>query len=146
MPARTKKERKSAKRGTMKRTAPKRAMQKQSAPKRVVSGNGAQKKAAAQAPRFTYSNLTFSEQDHGTYDAAIGHFQEQLGEHYKNLVNGVWVDAQGGHEQAHASPADTRIVVSYFPRFGRAETVEAIRAARLAANEWNRTRPTPPRR
>jgi 1-pyrroline-5-carboxylate dehydrogenase len=90
------------------------------------------------APRFTYSNLTFSEQDHVTYDTAIGHFREELGHHYKNLVNGAWLDAQNGAEMPHASPADTRLVVSYFPKFGREETVEAIRAARLAANEWSR--------
>ena len=94
------------------------------------------KKAAAKTPRFTYSNLTFSEKDHVTYDAAIETFRGSLDHHYKNLVNGVWMDAHNGVEISHASPADTRLVVSHFPKFGRTETVEAIRAARLAANEW----------
>lgn len=101
-----------------------------------ISAKRVAKKTAA--PRFTYSNLTFTEQDHTTYDAAIGHFREELDRHYKNLVNGAWVDANNGAEQAHASPADTRLIVSHFPKFGREETVEAIRAARLAANEWGR--------
>jgi 1-pyrroline-5-carboxylate dehydrogenase len=99
------------------------------------------KKSAAKtsaAPRFTYSNLTFSEQDHTTYDAAIGHFREDLGAHYKNIINGVALDARGGNEQAHASPADTRLVVSYFPKGTKEDTLEAIRAARLASNEWGR--------
>ncbi|MBI4675108.1 MAG: aldehyde dehydrogenase family protein [Chloroflexi bacterium] len=105
---------------------------KRAAPKRAV------KKVAAAKPRFTYSNLTFTEQDNDIYDAAVGHFREALDTHYKNLVNGAWIDANDGAEQSHASPADTRIIVSHFPKFGRADTVEAIRAARLAENEWGR--------
>jgi len=110
--------------------------------KTVKKSNAAPaKKSAAKksaAPRFTYSNLTFTEQDNTTYDVAVGHYREELGAHYKNLVNGAWVSASDGAELSHVSPADTRLVVSYFPKFGRADTVEAIRAARLAANEWGR--------
>lgn len=127
MPARTKKAPKPVKKLTGKKPVSKKAP-----PKKTV------KKATAKAPRFTYSNLTFSESDHGTYDAAIGHFREDLDKHYKNLVNGAWVDAHNGAEISHASPADTRLMVSHFPKFGREETVQAIRAARLAANEWGR--------
>jgi 1-pyrroline-5-carboxylate dehydrogenase len=128
MPARTNKNTKPMRKA--KTAAAKTA--KKAAPKKVV------KRAVAQTPRFTYSNLTFSEQDHTTYDTAIAHYREELGSHYKNLVNGEWVTAASGAEQSHASPADTRIMVSYFPKFGREDTVEAIRAARAAANEWGR--------
>jgi len=119
---------------TLKKTKAARKMKtaKRAAPKRPV------KKAAPAKPRFTYSNLTFTEQDNEIYDAAVGHYREALGAHYMNLVNGAWIGATDGAELAHASPADTRLVVSYFPKFGRADTVEAIRAARLAANEWGR--------
>lgn len=127
MPARTNKAPKPVKKLTGKKPVSKKAP-----PKKTV------KKATAKAPRFTYSNLTFSENDHGTYDAAIGHFREDLDKHYRNLVNGAWVDAHDGAVISHASPADTRLMVSHFPKFGRQETVQAIRAARLAANEWGR--------
>ena len=108
----------------------KKVVAKKAPPKKVV------KKAAAKAPRFTYSNLTFSDKDHITYNNEIELFSQKLDHHYKNLVNGAWIEAQSGAEIKHASPADTRIIVSHFPKFGREETVEAIRAARLAANEW----------
>ena len=108
----------------------KKVVAKKAPPKKVV------KKAAAKAPRFTYSNLTFSDKDHITYNNEIELFSQKLDHHYKNLVNGAWIEAQSGVEIKHASPADTRIIVSHFPKFGREETVEAIRAARLAANEW----------
>lgn len=115
----------------VKKVVTKKAVAKKAPAKKTVK-----KAAAAKAPRFTYSNLTFSEKDHVTYDAAIETFRGNLDRHYKNYVNGVWLDAQNGAEIAHASPADTRLIVSHFPKFGRFETVEAIRAARLAANEW----------
>ncbi|MDL1898345.1 aldehyde dehydrogenase family protein [Anaerolineae bacterium CFX7] len=108
---------------------------KKSAAKKMTVHKAPLKKAA---PRFTYSNLTFSENDHVTYDQAVAQFHGELDHHYQNLVNGVWLAAANGAEMAHASPADTRLTVSHFPKFGREETVEAIRAARLAANEWGR--------
>lgn len=145
MPARTTtKTKPTAKRAAMKKsTAAKKgaASKKSVAVKKQTTMRGKRKQTAvqaAQAPRITYSNLSLSERDHGTFDAAVGHFREQLGDHYKNLINGEWVDATGGHEQSHSSPADTRLVVSYFPRGSREDTIEAIRAARLATNEWGR--------
>lgn len=94
--------------------------------------------AKREIPRITYSNLTLTDQDHGTYEAAVGHFRERLGDHYKNLVNAEWVSASDGREQAHASPADTRLVVSYFPRSTNQDAADAIRAARRAGKEWGR--------
>ncbi len=138
MATRTKKASKPIKKMTTKKMTARRV-----APKRAASKNGATKKAAAprathQAPRITYSNLVLTEQDHGIYDAAVGHAREDLGTHYKNIINGVQVDASNGAEQSHTSPADTRLVVSYFPKATKEDTLDAIRAARLATNEWGR--------
>lgn len=137
MATRTKKV-KSTKKAPAKRAITKRTASKNGSTKKAATKRGAQKAAAPQAPRFTYSNLSFTEQDHSIYEAAVGHFREELGAHYKNVINGVTVDASDGAEQAHASPADTRITVSYFPKATKEDTIEAIRAARLAANEWGR--------
>lgn len=133
MPVRTKKG------GTTKKTANKKTSARRAAPKKATSHNGASRKTAAQAPRITYSNLVLTERDHGIYEAAVGHFREELGTHYKNVINGVLVDASEHGEQAHASPADTRLTVSYFPKATQEDAIEAIRAAKLAANEWGRT-------
>ncbi len=138
MPTRLKKATKPAKKSAMKKTSARQAAPKR-ASKRAIANNGASKKTAArQVPRITYSTLVLTERDHEIYDAAIGHFREDLGTHYKNIINGVQVDASSGAEQAHASPADTRLVVSYFPKGTKEDTLEAIRAARLATNEWGR--------
>lgn len=140
MPARTKKAVKPAKKIAAKKSITRRVASKNGAAgKASVKRAAAKKTAAPQAPRFTYSNLTFTEQDHNIYEAAVGHFQEELGAHYKNVINGVPVGASDGAEQTHASPADTRIIVSYFPKATQEDTIEAIRAARIAANEWGRT-------
>lgn len=139
MATRTKKVLKATKKTPAKRAITKRTASKNSSAKKAATKRGATKAAAPQAPRFTYSNLSFTEQDHSIYEAAVGHFREELGAHYKNVINGVTVGASDGAEQAHASPADTRLTVSYFPKATKEDTIEAIRAARLAANEWGRT-------
>lgn len=145
MPARSKKATKpvkktAAKKMTAKKPVMKRTASKNGAVKSTAAKNSASKKAAAhQAPRITYSNLVLTDNDHSIYDAAVGHFREELGTHYQNVINGVPLSASDGAEQAHASPADTRLTVSYFPKATKEDTIEAIRAARLAANEWGRT-------
>ena len=121
-----------------KKTTTKKVTTKKMTAKKMTKRVVAKKAAARQAPRITYSNLVLTEQDHGIYDAAVGHFREELGAHYKNIINGVPVDASDGATQAHASPADTRLIVSYFPKATKEDTLEAIRAARLATNEWGR--------
>jgi 1-pyrroline-5-carboxylate dehydrogenase len=115
----------SAKRPTPRRTQAKRAAAKKIAP--------------PAAPRITYSNLVLTERDHEIYDAAVGHFREELGTHYKNVINGELVSASGHGEQSHVSPADTRLTVSYFPRGTKEDAIEAVRAAHIASNEWGRT-------
>ena len=121
-----------------KRTAARRAAPKL-ASKSVAKASSTKKAAAHATPRITYSNLVLTENDHGIYDAAVGHFREDLGTHYKNVINGVLVDASDRGEQSHASPADTRLTVSYFPKGTKEDAIEAIRAAHLATNEWGRT-------
>lgn len=122
------------------RKATKRAIKK-AAPRRAPArANGRRAEPVKKIPRITYSNLSLSEQDHGAYEAGVGHFREGLGEHYTNYINGVPIPARDGQAQEHASPADTRLVVSYFPRGTREDAIEAIRAARIAENEWGRTR------
>ncbi len=90
-------------------------------------------------PKITYASMVLTDQDHGAYEAAVGHARENLGEHYQNFINGKAVRGQEGNEQSHASPTDTRLVVSYFPRASREETQAAIRAARKAFPEWAAT-------
>lgn len=138
MPARTRKMTKPVKKTTTKKTTAKKLTVK-----RVASKNGAKKTAsekvtARETPRITYSNLSLTERDHDIYDAAVGHFREELGAHYQNVINGMLRSAGDGVEQSHASPADTRLIVSYFPKGTKQDTLEAIRAARLATNEWGR--------
>lgn len=142
MAARTKKsapKKKTTTKSAIKRTTAKRAAPKRAASKGAAKASTHKKTATRATPRITYSTLTLTESDHEVYDAAVGHFREELGAHYKNVINGVLVDAGDGAQQAHNSPADTRLTVSYFPKATREDAVEAIRAARLAANEWGRT-------
>lgn len=119
-----------------KQTKAKRAAQKAPARKRAVKRVAVK---TVQAPRITYANLALTEQDHQAYETAIGHVREVLGEHYRNVINGQLVGASDGREMEHASPADTRLIVSYFPRGTREDAQEAIRAARRAAQEWGHT-------
>src|SRR5436305_10668288 len=56
-------------------------------PKTRGKNGAAQAAPERQAPRITYSNLVLTEADHGIYDAAVGHFREDLGVHYKNVIN-----------------------------------------------------------
>lgn len=124
-----KKKAKSTKRVATKRAAPK---TRRVAPKRTAPPK-------SKLPRITYSNLALTEADHSTYEAAVGHAREALGDHYQNFINGKPVGASDGQEQMHSSPADTRLIVSYFPRATRDDTKEAIRSARAVAKEWGNT-------
>jgi 1-pyrroline-5-carboxylate dehydrogenase len=120
------------------RPAARRAGSRDGASRRATRERAVTTAPLSSGPRITYMNLTLSEDDNSTYDAAIGHFREMLGEHYSNLINGEFRGASDGREMEHRSPADTRLIVSYVPRGTREDAVEAIRAARLAANEWAR--------
>ncbi|MGB8647412.1 MAG: aldehyde dehydrogenase family protein [Anaerolineae bacterium] len=110
---------------TLKKGAPSRAKPRKPAPRKAVK-----------IPRITYATLALTEKDHAEYDKAVQRVRERLGTHYTNYVNGQARPAQNGQEQKHASPADTRLIVSYFPRATREDTQTAIRAAREAAPAW----------
>ncbi len=56
---------------TMKGTARGNGATKNVAMKRAMAKSA----ATTKTPRFTYANLTFTEQDHSIYDAAVGHFR-----------------------------------------------------------------------
>jgi 1-pyrroline-5-carboxylate dehydrogenase len=109
---------------------------KKTAPRRrPARASGAKRKL----PRITYATLAVTEKDHAAYDAAVASLREKLGTHYTNFINGQPLAPGEAGEQQHASPTDTRLMVSYFPRGSRAETQQAIQAARQAAPGWAET-------
>lgn len=116
--------------------AKKSPIRRASKPRRAASRRAAPK---PKLPRITYSSLTLTEKDHEAYDAAVIQVRGQLGTHYTNFVNGQPCGARGGEEQQHASPTDTRLVVSHFPRGTREDVREAIGAARAAFPKWAAT-------
>ncbi len=93
-------------------------------------------KPAAKIPRVTYATLALTEKDHAAYDQAVEQVRARMDTHYTNYVNGQACPAQNGQEQKHASPTDTRLIVSYFPRGTREDTQAAIHAAREAVPAW----------
>ncbi len=109
---------------------------KKAAPRRAPArASGAKRKL----PRITYATLAVTDKDHAAYDDAVAGLRAQSGTHYTNFINGEARPAQEGNEQQHPSPTDTRLIVSYFPRGTRAETQQAIQAARQAAPGWAAT-------
>ena len=101
--------------------------------KKVVKKTSTRK---TKIPRITYATLTVTPDDDKQYDASVAKVRAQLGTHFQNYVNGVARDSQGG-EGAHASPVDTRQIVSYFPKGTREDTRDAISAARTAYEKWS---------
>ena len=92
----------------------------------------------AKAPRITYATLKVTPEDDEAYEHAVENVKGKLGGHFTMLINGEkWVST--GEEMAHASPVDSRTVVSYFPK-GTADDVKAaIVAAREAYPKWAAT-------
>ena len=115
-------------------TKPKKGMLRRAAKSRQTTSRRSQ--AKPKLPRITYASLTLTEKDHEAYDTAVRQVRDELGLHYTNFVNGQPSSARDGEEQNHASPTDTRLVVSYFPRGSREDTREAIQAARAAYPAW----------
>jgi 1-pyrroline-5-carboxylate dehydrogenase len=117
-------------------TKSKKAALRRTAKRRRTTSRKAQPQPKPKLPRITYASLTLTEKDHEAYDDAVGRVREKLGTHYTNFVNGRPLPAREGDEQAHPSPTDTRLVVSYFPRSSREDTREAVHAARSAYPAW----------
>jgi len=87
-------------------------------------------------PHVTYVALAVTSGDDEAYDAAVAKRRGELGKHFANYVNGTARGSSDG-EFAHASPIDTHVSVSSFPRGTREDARDAIRAARAAVDAWS---------
>ena len=63
---------------------------------------------------------------------------------FQNCIAGRWVDAQSGKTFENRNPADWSEVIGTFPKSGREDVGEAVRAARAAFESW-RLVPAPKR-
>ena len=91
---------------------------------------------APKVPRITYATLAVTPDDDQKYEAAVAAVRKELGKHFTNFVNGESRPSSGG-ENAHTSPVDTRLVVSYFPKATRDDAQHAIRVAHEAFGKWS---------
>ena len=67
-----------------------------------------------------------------------------MAEKFQNFINGKWVDAKSGRTYENRNPANWDDVVGIFPRSGKEDVDEAVRAARAAFEKW-RLLPAPAR-
>ncbi len=93
--------------------------------------------AKAKLPKITYATLAITPKDDEAYDAAVAKVRGELGKHFTNFVNGQPTTAAS--EVGHASPVNTKLVVSYFPKGTREDARAAIQAAREAFPFWSAT-------
>lgn len=63
---------------------------------------------------------------------------------YQNFINGKWIDAKSGKTFENRNPANWSEVIGTFPKSGKEEVNEAVRAARKAFEMW-RLVPAPKR-
>ncbi|HEY6952494.1 MAG TPA: aldehyde dehydrogenase family protein [Bacteroidota bacterium] len=63
---------------------------------------------------------------------------------YQNFINGKWVDAKSGRTYENRNPANWAEVLGTFPKSGREDVDEAVKAARIAFAKW-RLVPAPKR-
>jgi acyl-CoA reductase-like NAD-dependent aldehyde dehydrogenase len=63
---------------------------------------------------------------------------------FQNFINGQWVDAKSGKTSANRNPADWDDIVGLFPKSGKEDVDEAVKAARAAYEKW-RLMPAPAR-
>jgi acyl-CoA reductase-like NAD-dependent aldehyde dehydrogenase len=63
---------------------------------------------------------------------------------YQNFINGQWVDAKSGKVSANRNPANWDDIVGMFPKSGKEDVDEAVKAARAAYEKW-RLMPAPAR-
>lgn len=67
-----------------------------------------------------------------------------MSQQYKNLINGKWVEAKSGKTFENRNPAKWDEVVGIFPKSGKEDVDEAVKAARAAFEKW-RLVPAPKR-
>ena len=63
---------------------------------------------------------------------------------FQNLINGKWVDAKSGQTFENRNPANWDEVIGIFPKSGKEDVEEAVKAARGAYEKW-RLVPAPKR-
>lgn len=63
---------------------------------------------------------------------------------FQNFINGKWVDAKSGKTFENRNPANWDEIVGTFPKSGKEDVDEAVRAARAAFEKW-RLVPAPKR-
>ena len=90
----------------------------------------------ANVPRITYATMTVTPKDDQAYERAVGAVRKRLGMRFSMLINGEkW--ASTGESMSHASPIDTSIIVSEFPKGTRDDAKSAVAAARDAFSKWS---------
>ncbi|MBW7889307.1 MAG: aldehyde dehydrogenase family protein [Bacteroidetes bacterium] len=67
-----------------------------------------------------------------------------MAQHYKNLINGKWVDSKSGRTFESRNPANWNEVVATFPKSTKEDVDDAVKAARAAFEKW-RLVPAPKR-
>jgi acyl-CoA reductase-like NAD-dependent aldehyde dehydrogenase len=55
---------------------------------------------------------------------------------FQNLINGKWVDAKSGKTYENRNPANWDEVIGMFPKSGKEDVDEAVKAARAAYDKW----------
>ncbi len=63
---------------------------------------------------------------------------------YQNFINGKWVDAKSGETFENRNPANWNELIGTFPKSGKEDVDEAVKAARKAYEKW-RLVPAPER-
>ena len=91
----------------------------------------------AERIKITYATLrNDNEELHALYEAGLEKAKGRLGGYHRNFVDGVERDGEGSFEVR--SPIDSDILVGTFARGTRADTQDAIAAARRAQPAWFR--------
>jgi alpha-ketoglutaric semialdehyde dehydrogenase len=67
-----------------------------------------------------------------------------MAKNFQNFINGKWVDAKSGRTFENRNPANWDEVVGLFPKSGRDDVEDAVKAARAAFETW-RLVPAPKR-
>ncbi len=104
--------------------------------KKSTKGGASRK---SKTPKITYATLTITPKDDEAYEHAVKEVRARLGSHYSMYINGEKWNSTG-EEYTHASPLNTDLVVSYFPKGSRDDVKAAIDAARDAFHDWSSKR------